>query len=91
MAQKLQMDRALKELQAQQDKREEQAAIERNRLAARQWWERPASSNTLAWVHSGGARGTGTLTQDSKRWPQTSEDTIDKMELSMEELTAIHG
>ena len=24
----------------------------------RQWWKQPTSSSTLAWVHSGGARGT---------------------------------
>ena len=24
----------------------------------RQWWRQPSSSSTMAWVHSGGARGT---------------------------------
>ena len=74
MAQKLQLNLALQEFQVQQDSREQQEATGRTRLAARQWWQRPASSNTMAWVHSGGARGTSS--QDSRRWRHNPTDSI---------------
>ena len=60
MQQKVAMESPLHLLQQQQEHREHLEAAERNRLATREWWPQPNSSNTMAWVNSGGARGTST-------------------------------
>ena len=103
--QKVQMERALCELQAQQEKAEELAL----RLAACQWWQRPSSSSTLSWVHSGGAMGTIT-SEDTREWRDRHEAStlvqpsgdqtinlditvidLDLEDPSLEDLTTIQG
>ena len=52
------MSKAKKDLERRQLQRDSQITREKERQATRQWWKTPSSSSTLAWVHSGGARGT---------------------------------
>ena len=52
------MTRAKKDLERQQEQRDNHPAREKQRQATREWWKTPSSSSTLAWVHSGGVRGT---------------------------------
>ena len=89
MAQKIEMNQALRELQDQQEHREQLEATERNRLATKQWWQRPSSSNTMAWVHSGGVRRTSS--QDTRRWRQGPEDAIMAQPASTREDTTLHN
>ena len=41
-----------------QEKRDKRLEEEKQWQVTRQWWRQPSSSSTMAWVHSGGARGT---------------------------------
>ena len=54
------MSRAKKDLDRHQQQRDSQLAKEKECQAIRQWWKTPSSSSMLAWVQSGGARGTST-------------------------------
>ena len=54
------MNRARRDLDRRQQHKDNLLAKEKERQATRQWWKTPSSSSTLAWVHSGGARGTST-------------------------------
>ena len=47
-----------RDISRKQEKAENTLEKERQRQVARQWWKQPTSSSTMAWVHSGGARGT---------------------------------
>ena len=69
------MEKAKIEMREQQEEREEQLACERGRMAARQWWHRPASSATLAWVHSRGERGM--TSRETRSWKnQVRDDSV---------------
>ena len=52
------MQEAKRDLDKQQERKNKMLEKERQRQVTRQWWKLPASSSTMAWVHSGGARGT---------------------------------
>ena len=52
------MHEARRELNKRKEKKDSSLEKEKQRQVARQWWKQPTSSSTLAWVHSGGARGT---------------------------------
>ena len=56
--QQAKMYEAKKDLARKQEVKDRKLEEERQREATRQWWKQPSSSSTLAWVHSGGARGT---------------------------------
>ena len=58
MAQTERMMAAKDDLTKKQERREKELEKEKQRQATRLWWKNPSSSSTLAWVHSGGARGT---------------------------------
>ena len=52
------MHETRKNLSRKKEKNDSTLEKEKQRQVARQWWKQPTSSSTLAWVHSGGARGT---------------------------------
>ena len=52
------MQEAKRDLDKRQERKDQMLKKERQRQVAHQWWKQPTSSSTLAWVHSGGARGT---------------------------------
>ena len=52
------MNKARKDLERRQLLRDSLLTREKEQQATREWWKTPSSSSTLAWVHSGGARGT---------------------------------
>ena len=56
----MRMNKARRDLNKHQQYMDNQLIRERERQATRQWWKTPSSSSTLAWVHSGGVRGTST-------------------------------
>ena len=56
--QRIEMDQAKLELLRRQGQTQDQLRVERERLAVRNWWRRPALQTTSSWVSSGGARAT---------------------------------
>ena len=52
------MHEARKDLNKRREKKDNTLEKEKQRQVARLWWKQPTSSSPLAWVHSGGARGT---------------------------------
>ena len=57
-AQQARMHETRRDLNRKKEKKDSNLEKEKQRQVARQWWKQPTSSSTLAWVHSGGARGT---------------------------------
>ena len=56
------------------EKKDKQLEEEKQRQMTRQWWRQPASSSTMTWVHSGGARGT---TQGEVReWTDSANESM---------------
>ena len=56
-AQQERMLETKRDIARRQERKDKQLDAEKQRQAARQWWKQLTSSSTLAWVHSGGARG----------------------------------
>ena len=56
--QRVDMDQAKLQLLQRQGQNQDQLRLERERLAVRAWWRRPASHTTSSWVRTGGARVT---------------------------------
>ena len=98
------MDNARKELERKQQEKEETLAREKERQAAREWWNNPTSSSTITWVHSSGERGV--QAGEVRDWDvrvnlstmaNPVDSTIDveeleeAMDVSLEEITAMEG
>ena len=95
-AQTARMHEARKDLDRRQEKRDKQLEKEKQRQATSEWWKQPSSSSTLAWVHSGGARGTslGEVRQWSSRANQSmlgnSNDTTINLNSTEEETEVLN-
>ena len=63
------------DLTKKQERREKELEKEKQRQATRLWWKNPSSSSTLAWVHSGGARGTS-QGEVRQRWSRAEESMV---------------
>ena len=74
---RLRIDRAKMELLRKETHTQENLRVERERLATRNWWQRPAAGATASWVRTGGARATShtPTTSATARW----EPLIDSM------------
>ena len=52
------INQAKLQLLQRQGQNQDQLSLEREQLAVRAWWRRPASQTTSSWVRTGGARAT---------------------------------
>ena len=65
---------------------------EKMRQMTREWWRQPASSSTMTWVHTGGARGTteGEVREWSRRANESlagqANTTVRELEATLDEI-----
>ena len=69
--QRHEIDQAKLQLLQRRGQAQDQLRVERERLATRAWWRRPASQTTSSWVRTGGARATSVTPTPSASttWP----------------------
>ena len=56
------------------EKKEKMLDEEKKRQMTREWWRQPASSSTMTWVHTGGARGTSE--GEVREWTRGANESL---------------
>ena len=63
-----------KEMEKTREKKEQMLEEEKKRQMTREWWRQPASSSTMTWVHTGGARGTSE--GEVRQWTRRANESL---------------
>ena len=84
-----------REMEKTREKKEKMLDEEKKRQMTREWWRQPASSSTMTWVHSGGARGTsqGEVREWTRRANESmarqANNTTINLETTLEEMEVL--
>ena len=63
-----------REMEKTREKKEKLLEEEKKRQLTREWWRQPASSSTMTWVHTGGARGT--TEGEVREWNRRANESL---------------
>ena len=63
-----------REMEKTREKKEKLLEEEKKRQLTREWWRQPASSSTMTWVHTGGARGTSE--GEVREWTRRANESL---------------
>ena len=63
-----------REMEKTREKKEKMLDEEKKRQMTREWWRQPASSSTMTWVHTGGARGTSE--GEVREWTRRANESL---------------
>ena len=68
------MQETRRDMEKTRERKDKLLEEEKKRQLTREWWRQPASSSTMTWVHTGGARGTSQ--GEVREWTRRANESM---------------